>query len=454
MKVEQRSIEYIPIEMRHGAAKSLFNVWFGANMQITAIVTGALAITFGLSLPWAILSIVLGNLIGGIFMAYHSAQGPKLGIPQMIQSRAQFGIIGAILPLVLVILMYVGFFASSAVLGGQALANFSIPTSLAIIIVNIVTFVIAVYGYDLIHAVEKYFSILFAIVFLFVTIYALRMPLQNGNLTFGHVNFGMFLLAVSIFATWQITYAPYVADYSRYLPEDTPISKTFSYTYFGSVIGSIWMMALGALFTASVPKFGDNATGYLSKVWGGHASGLIFVVIVLGVMAANILNLYGGFMSITTTLEPFTRLRGTPKTRITIMFIVGLVGTGIALWGQGNFLENFSNFLLILMYFMIPWTAINLVDFYLVRKGNYNIEAIFDLNGQYGRVNWTAMVTYLLTVFIQVPFMNTTLYEGPIAKALGEADIAWIVGLIFASLVYYYSMRKRISSSNSSAITG
>ena len=51
-------------------------------------------------------------------MALHPAQGPRLGIPQMIQSRAQFGFYGAVVPILLVIMMYIGFFASSGVLGG------------------------------------------------------------------------------------------------------------------------------------------------------------------------------------------------------------------------------------------------------------------------------------------------------------------------------------------------
>ena len=101
--VERRSIEFIPQSERHGSVFSLFTLWFSANMQITTVVTGALAVIIGLPLIWALVAVVVGNLLGGIVMALHSAQGPRMGIPQMIQSRAQFGFYGAILPLVLVI---------------------------------------------------------------------------------------------------------------------------------------------------------------------------------------------------------------------------------------------------------------------------------------------------------------------------------------------------------------
>ena len=112
LQIERRSIDYIPAAERHGTPNRLFFIWFGANMQVTAAATGAIAVVIGLSLPWALLALLIGNLFGVTFMAAHSAQGPKLGIPQMIQSRAQFGFYGAIVPLVLVLLMYIGYFAA------------------------------------------------------------------------------------------------------------------------------------------------------------------------------------------------------------------------------------------------------------------------------------------------------------------------------------------------------
>ena len=84
LSVEERSIDQIPEDERHGRPSSLFSVWFAANMQVTTVVTGALGVILGLPLPWALLAIIVGNLVGAVFMALHSAQGPKLGIPQML----------------------------------------------------------------------------------------------------------------------------------------------------------------------------------------------------------------------------------------------------------------------------------------------------------------------------------------------------------------------------------
>ncbi len=120
--IEQRTIAPVPDGERHGRVRDLFTICFGSNVMLLTIVTGALATTvYGLSLGWAAVAIVIGNLVGAVFMALHSAQGPKLGVPQMIQSRGQFGAYGAILVVVVLIIMYVGFIASNIVLAGQSI---------------------------------------------------------------------------------------------------------------------------------------------------------------------------------------------------------------------------------------------------------------------------------------------------------------------------------------------
>ncbi|MGG3467781.1 cytosine permease [Neobacillus pocheonensis] len=448
MNIEKRTIEFIPEEERHGSVRNLFTIWFSANMQITTLVTGALAIEFGLTLFWSIVAVVIGNLLGAIFMASHSVQGPKLGIPQMIQSRAQFGVVGAVIPLIIVILMYIGFFASSGVLGAQAISSaFSLPLNWSIVLISIITLVITLFGYDLIHKMEKYFAIIFAIVFVFVTVEAFRLPMPAHIWVPGHFSAGPFLLTVSIAATWQLTYAPYVADYSRYLPSNTPSSKTFGYTYAGTVIGTVWMMSLGVILTALIPKFLSNSSAGLAKLVGPQFAVIMYVVIVLGVLAVNVLNLYGAFMSITTTLEAFTKLKATMKVRFWLVFVTAIIGTILAIWGHGNFLSNFENFILLLSYFMVPWTAINLIDYYLLRRGEYNVWDVFDVNGQYGKFNWVAIIAYLISFILEIPFVNTTMYVGPVSKALDGTDIAWIMGLIAPLVLYYYPMRKKLNLS-------
>src|SRR5579872_342466 len=158
--IEVRSIDYVPDTERHGGLLSQFTLWLGANLQITAIITGALAVVLGGDVFWSLIGLFLGQLLGGAVMALHAAQGPQLGLPQMISCRVQFGIYGAIIPIVAVLLMYVGFSASGAVLAGQALGQLlHVDDGLGIVIFMAFIVVVTLFGYRVIHLLGRISSI-------------------------------------------------------------------------------------------------------------------------------------------------------------------------------------------------------------------------------------------------------------------------------------------------------
>lgn len=443
MHVEKRSIDFIPESERYGKPASLFYIWFGANMNITTIASGVLPVMLGLNLFWSALAIILGSLIGAIFMASHSAQGPKLGIPQMIQSRAQFGVIGAVLPLLFVMLIYLGFFVSNTLLAAQAIDSVSpLGADGNIYLISALCFVVALYGYRLIHRLQKLLSLLSILVFCVATLLALGLPVPPGQWAPLGFSLPKFLAAVSIAVTWQLSYAPYVADYSRYLPSSTPMTRVFWFSYAGTVAGGAWMMILGAILSVAIGGFSDNVGSHVAGLFGAGAV-LLFVFIVYGQVAINVFNLYGAFMSTVTVIEPFSRLRVTPRARGLFMLVISVIATALCTISQADFIAFFLNFIFFMSYFLIPWTAINLVDYYCLRKGDYSVPDIFDLNGRYGRVNGVACGSFVLAILLEVPFMNTTMYVGPVANALDGIDLAWVVGLLVPALTYYGLMKRR-----------
>jgi purine-cytosine permease-like protein len=81
------------------------------------------------------------------------------------------------------------------------------------------------------------------------------------------------------------------------------------------------------------------------------------------------------------------------------------------------------------------------VDFYLVRKGHYSIREIFNSRGMYGHWNWRGLSAYFAGFIVMIPFVSTEIYAGPVARALGGADIAMLVGLPVAATVYLLTCR-------------
>ena len=113
--IEKRSIDYVPIAERHGKVWHLWPVWFSGDAHLATVATGVVGVALGGHLMWMALAVLSGCAFGTFFMAFHSTQGPQLGLPQMISCRVQFGVYGAVIPIVAVCLMYIGFSASGAV---------------------------------------------------------------------------------------------------------------------------------------------------------------------------------------------------------------------------------------------------------------------------------------------------------------------------------------------------
>ncbi|GHE61793.1 cytosine permease [Streptomyces longispororuber] len=444
--VERRSIDVVPDAERHGTAFSQFTLWLGANLQITAVVTGALAVVFGGDVVWSVVGLLLGNVLGGAVMALHSAQGPKLGLPQMIQSRAQFGVRGAVVPLLLVILMYVGFFASGSVLAGQATAELThTGDTTGIVLFAAVTAVTAAVGYRVIHILGRVASVVCALAFVYLGVRLLDRVELSALLSDAHFDLPVFLLAVSLSASWQLAFGPYVADYSRYLPRTTSGRATFWWTLSGSALGSQWSMTFGVLVAASAgDAFMDRQVAYVVELGGtGLVASLLYFVIALGKLTINVLNTYGGFMSMVTSVGGFrTQKALSPRGRAAYIALIMVAGTAVALLGKDSFLTSFKDFLLFLLTFFTPWSAINLVDYYLISKERYDIPALFDPHGRYGAWRWDALTVYGIGLAAQLPFLVTHFYTGPLVDRLGGADISWIVGLAVPALLYWLLARR------------
>jgi len=434
--VESHSIDVIPESEREGRVWHLAPFWFAANQQFLTVVTGVLGVVLGLNLFWAIVAIVVGNLVGTVFMAYHSAQGPILGVTQMIQSRGQFGFYGAFFLFVAAFFLQFGFYASATALSGEALnalsPHLSVPVGIAI--VSVPTLVLAILGYRWLHVWQRWSSIVLFVVFAIVTALAVDHAVKNGlsagALSSAAPDWGAFLVVVSVAATYAIVWAPFVSDYSRYLPRTSGVGACFGWTYLGTVVSCIWLEVLGSLVAVLFPKLETaQALGSLAGSW-------LLVVLALSMIGAATTNLYSGMVALATAASTWWTPRRSTLVRVVGVGITFVVGFVIAIAGYSSFLENFVNFLLVLAFLFIPWTAVNLADFYLVRHGRYDPQAFFTPRGIYGGWIWQALVAYFIGLILQVPFIDQAFYVGPLVPLVGGADISWIIGIIVPGLLY------------------
>lgn len=453
--LEKHHIDIVDPTERRGSARDLFPVWFSGNLNIGGAVFGGLAVALGNNVFWSLVVVVLGNVLGGAFMALHSVQGARLGVPQLIQSRGQFGFYGALLPVALAALLYGGFFMVTAVIGAQALAAATPAVSVnqGILISVAASLVLALIGYRAIHLTARWALWPLAAAVVVASIASIA----HGGVSFTVSGFspGPFFGALGVVATFLLTYAPYVSDYSRYLPVHTPARSAFGATFAGAVSATVWSEVLGVFLAVQVA--GSDTFQSVRTLLGNHAlSTVVLVVTAAAIAGNNALNLYGSMLNLITAASAFRTLRPSVVVRVVMLLPTLLVGTYLALQASADFYTQVNNFLSFLMLGFVPWGAINLLDFYLVRHGNYDVPGFFEPRGRYYRdpqawtwagVNVPALAAYAVGVAAALPFVANAWYVGPAAHALGNADLSWVPGLLVTSAAYLLLVRIRAARS-------
>jgi nucleobase:cation symporter-1, NCS1 family len=156
----------------------------------------------------------------------------------------------------------------------------------------------------------------------------------------------------------------------------------------------------------------------------------------VSLIGSDVANAYTGMLALASIISCFKDVRHSISMRVIGSLLVIVAGTVFALAGYRHFIENLTHFLDVLLYVFIPWTAINLTDYYLVRRGKYDVPSFFTASGTYGGVLWRGLIAYILAVAVQVPFIDKTFYIGPLVEPLGGIDISWVVGGV-AGIVFY-----------------
>jgi len=440
-RIEARSIDYVPLRERTGRLTDQATIWFGGSAHILSLATGAIGITLGLNLIWTMIGLIVGTIIGTLPVAAHATQGPHLGLPQMVQSRPQFGRYGALFIWAMAIVVYWGYVVlSDNLLGATATQLGWGSTGIWTVVVGVVAIVLAVFGYHWLHIAQRWVTLALVVV---LATYVIGLIVQ-GRIPSSTMSLGSsfslapFMVVVSASAAYQLSWAFFVSDYSRYMPPDTNKRAIMGYTALGLFFGVLSFEVVGAICTALLPK--DSITAGLAATGDYIFSGfgnVLLVVGALGLLGLVAMCIYGGSLTLITALDSMRPVRPTRSIRIVTILLVGVSGAIAAVYLPADFLNSsFSTVLAVLAYLMAPWTAVNLVDFFVVRKGNYSIREIFNADGIYGLWNWRGIAAYLIAFVSMTPFMNLSFYEGPVAKSFNGVDIAFFVGIPVGAVAY------------------
>lgn len=455
MPIEIRSIDYVPESERHGRVIDQGLFWFLSNFHFFAIAIGFVGPSLGLSLGFTALAGALGILIGTTFQAFHASQGAELGLPQMIQSRAQFGYRGVIVPLLGTLVSLVGYNIVSTVLVSEGMtALWGINRNTAAISISLLSAALAVWGYDWLHSV---FRILFWVslpLFLILT-FAIFEGKAGGSLVGGSgFSWAAFVTQLATAASFNITSAPYVSDYSRYLPSRTPRRAIILNVFLGSALSAIWLITLGAwLATHMGVTDGLMALKQSGDVVASGLGSLIVITSMVALMATVAMNAYSAMLTLVTTIDSVRPVQRTRGLRVAFILMVTFLWILVAVCFGGDAVTYVNALLVIVLYFLTPWTAVNLIDYFLLRRGQYSIRDLLTPHGMYGAWGGRALSAYGIGFCASIPFFAVpNVYTGPIAARLGGVDVGWVVSLIVASAAYLWLSRQFDPADEAAAI--
>jgi purine-cytosine permease-like protein len=447
-RIEQHGIDAIPDDERSGNARQLLWVWLGGNVSLTYIIVGAALVGLGLGFWAAVGAIVLGNLLF-VVVGLGGVAGPRAGTATMVVSRAAFGLRGNLVPTALAWLTVVGWQAVFLVL--SAFAAFSLAGEAGIhagtgvklvllVVLVLLTYGAAVLGHATILFLQKVFTFLLGAIMIGVAIQVAAK---------GHVHYApkglaastklaTFCLGTIIVAALPLSLSNYPADYSRYLPRDTPGRAIVGWTVLGNLIPAIGISIVGVL-AASVADLADPVGG-LKPLLASWYFAPFLVVVIGGSVTNNFLNTYTSGL---TLLALGVRL---PRWKTIIIDCV--IATALSVYAIFfyDFTTAFTEFLSLMIIWIAPWCAVFLVDGMLRRFRYSTRDLLGSTGGRYwfaGGVNRAGFASFVLGAVATFFTTNATRWQSPLSThVLGGADLSIPVGMLVAGGAYYALARR------------
>src|SRR5579883_1640509 len=414
--IETHGIERVSPKTRtHVRIFDNFTMWLSANLVISTVVLGALATNlFQLGFWDSIAVIIIFNALGVLPVAFFSTLGPKLGLRQMTISRFSFGWIGGMIMGLVNVAACIGWSAVNVIVGGQlaaalACGNTAIDKctaqvaglalsgialrNIGILVIALVTTLVSIYGYRYVHRYERYAWIPMAIIFVIMLIVAgphmhiIPTPVWNAAHIASFVSFGG---AVYGFATGWSSYA---ADYNVNQPENTRPARVFWLTFLGIFIPCVLLEVLGMLLASWL---GPNILGgqLLAVALGplGTFGKVLVFLLALSIIANNIPNDYSLGLSVQVFGRSWQRV---PRYIWTL--IGAIIYVVIAILTAGSFNETLDSFLLLIAYWLGPWSIILIVEHFVIRRKRYNVN---DWNNPRRLpLGWAALVAMAVGLF-------------------------------------------------------
>lgn len=450
-------------------------LWVGMVMCIPAYTLAASLIEGGMSAGQAVLTVFLANTIVLLPMLLIGHAGTKYGIPYAVLARASFGTRGARLPALMRAIVACGWYGIQTWFGGQMIytllgvmmggeiggakiAGLGINGAqlMCFLAFWAIQFWYIVHGMDAIRKLETYTAPL-KILICFVLLYWVYDkaggfgPLldQPSQFVEGGKKAGQFWPTFWPSLTAMIGFW---ATLALNIPDFTRFAKTQRDQVLGQSIGL--PVPMGLLAALAVIVTSATVVLYGKAIWDpvdlasrmtGVAVLVALIILLIDTVSVNLAaNLVG-------PAYDFSALSPKHISYRTGGYITAAIALAMMPW---KLLETTQGYIFtwLIGYSALlgPIAGVLIVDYYLIRKTELNVGALYDEKGEYSYTNgWNsaALLAFALGVGPNVPgFLNAAFPAsfGYVSEGFKLIyTYAWFVGIAIAALVYGIMMKGR-----------
>jgi NCS1 family nucleobase:cation symporter-1 len=282
----------------------------------------------------------------------------------------------------------------------------------------------SMHGHHLVQLVTKYGGYALTFVFAVTEIVAIA---RGGSLAAAHapVTPAFVMLGIAMIAGSSFGFAPYTSDYTRYLPPTTNRWSVFAAAMLATALGGFGVEICGLVIASRLVDTSPNGIITTMAHLMGPLAPVALIAIALSAIVVNSLNDNTAAYSL---MSAGIRVR-----RYVAAVITALCGYALAVAGEGSFAALFTQFVVLLAYWIAPWTGIVIANRYLVGP-----SALPPRRWESGAAIWAIVTPVTLLLF-----SSSTIYTGPIARALGGSDIGFVAGFFGAAALYVLAERIR-----------
>ena len=443
-------------------------LWIGMVVCVPTYMLAGGLVELGMSWWQAVLTICLGNLIVLVPMVLNGHAGTKYGIPFPVLARASFGTRGANIPAVLRGLVACGWFGIQTWIGGSAIyqllvAGFGrgvggadlplLGISGAELACFLLFWAIQVgfmwRGIDSIRILESWAAPFLILMGLALLVWAYRRadgfgPMLSTPSQFvaGGAREGRFLATFLPALTGMVGFW---ATLSLNIPDFTRYARSQRDQMLGQAIGLPTFMTLFAFIgvavtSATVVIFGEpipDPTVLLGRMEGGASVLVSLLALSVATLSTNLA---------ANVVSPANALVNLAPSRISFRFgslVTAFIGVAIFPWKLIESSEGYI-FTWLIGYSALlgPIGGILLVDYFVLRRTELDLEGLFSHRGPYEYrkgYNWIAVVALAAGVAPSVPgFLEAAGFLGEVPVVFSSIyTYAWFVGFALAGGLYW-----------------